>query len=206
MTPEADGFSGGGTITVNGTTIIVPKHTLLQMPAFALTWQEVFKMAPAPYGPNQSGLAKADLPAPAYDLRGAHPGQPRRAERPGAVHRRPHVHGAAVDEQRRGLHQLHRLRRRASCASAARWTTRRRALASSSTTRWAGSRRSAATILASRSTRTTRPSGPRRATRCASRRTARPTAMTPVRRRTVRWPVANTSRPSPWMRRRTGSS
>ena len=78
LTPEADGFSGGGTVTVNGTTIIVPKHTLLQMPALALTWQELFTMAPAPYGmhgdpeaPLQSGLAKADLPAPAttYEIR-----------------------------------------------------------------------------------------------------------------------------------------
>src|SRR3954469_3430099 len=49
VTPEADGFSGGGTITVNGTNIIVPKNTLLQMPAFALTWQEVFNMAPEPW-------------------------------------------------------------------------------------------------------------------------------------------------------------
>src|SRR3954464_243976 len=71
VTPEADGFSGGGTVTVNGTTIIVPKNTLLQMPAFALTWQEVFTMAPAPWGPTQSGLAKSDNPAPAttYEVR-----------------------------------------------------------------------------------------------------------------------------------------
>jgi len=61
MTPEADGFSGGGTITVNGTTIIVPKHTLLQMPAFALTWQELFQMAPGRWkATGASGLAKAD--------------------------------------------------------------------------------------------------------------------------------------------------
>src|SRR3982750_1721431 len=72
VTPEADGFSGGGTVTVNGTTITIPKNTLLQMPAFALTWQELFVMAPAPFGlgsgPNgehQSGLAKTDVPAPA---------------------------------------------------------------------------------------------------------------------------------------------
>jgi K319-like protein len=64
MTPAADGFSGGGTITVNGTVITVPTNTLLQMPAFALTWQEVFQQAPAPYGPTQSGLAMADLPTP----------------------------------------------------------------------------------------------------------------------------------------------
>ena len=83
--PQADRFSGGGTITVNGTKIIVPQNTLLQMPAFALTWQEVFAMAPAPWGPPkthplevpqvdasaQSGLAKADTPSPAttYEVR-----------------------------------------------------------------------------------------------------------------------------------------
>ena len=55
----------------NGTTIIVPKNTLLQMPAFALTWQELFAMAPKPYGPTQSGLAAADVPRPAttYEIR-----------------------------------------------------------------------------------------------------------------------------------------
>jgi hypothetical protein len=77
MTPGGDSFSGGGTVTVNGTEIIVPKNTLLQMPAFALTWEELFNMAPAPYGlasgPDgepQSGLAKSDVPAPAmtYEL------------------------------------------------------------------------------------------------------------------------------------------
>jgi hypothetical protein len=64
VTPAADGFSGGGTITVNGTVMTVPTNTLLQMPAFALTWQETFAQAPAPYGPTQSGLAMADLPTP----------------------------------------------------------------------------------------------------------------------------------------------
>ena len=64
LTPAADGFSGGGTITVNGTVITVPTNTLLQMPAFALTWQEVFTKAPAPYGPTQSGLAMTDTPTP----------------------------------------------------------------------------------------------------------------------------------------------
>jgi len=69
LTPADDGFSGGGTITVNGTAITVPANTLLQMPAFALTWQEVFTMAPAPWGKTasgwQSGLARRDNPAPA---------------------------------------------------------------------------------------------------------------------------------------------
>jgi hypothetical protein len=71
LTPAADSFSGGGTITVNGTVITVPTNTLLQMPAFALTWQEVFTQAPFPYGlassptgADQSGLAMADIPTP----------------------------------------------------------------------------------------------------------------------------------------------
>ena len=47
-----DIFSGG-TITVNNVKIVVPYYTVLQMPAFALTWQELFAKAPAPYtGPN----------------------------------------------------------------------------------------------------------------------------------------------------------
>lgn len=76
LSPEADGFSGGGTVTVNGTTIIVPKHTLLQMPALALTWQEVFTMAPRQWSATgASGLAKADrddqgiAPATTYEIR-----------------------------------------------------------------------------------------------------------------------------------------
>ncbi|MCU1384618.1 MAG: hypothetical protein JWL71_3315 [Acidobacteria bacterium] len=78
LTPADDGFSGGGTITVNGTVITVPANTLLQMPAFALTWQEVFTQAPVPYGMGsgpsgqaQSGLAKSDVPAPytTYEVR-----------------------------------------------------------------------------------------------------------------------------------------
>src|SRR3954452_8978188 len=72
VTAEADGFSGGGTITVNGQPITVPKNTLLQMPAFALTWQEVFAMAPKPWhDKGQSGLAKNDDPAPltTYEVR-----------------------------------------------------------------------------------------------------------------------------------------
>jgi len=54
----------GGTVKVNGTTVIVPRNTIMQMPALALTWQQVFSLAPPPYGPNQSGLALNDIPAP----------------------------------------------------------------------------------------------------------------------------------------------
>jgi len=61
----SDVFSGG-TVTVNGARFIVPRNTLLQMPAFALTWQEVFAKAPAAYrAANQSGLARTDVPRPA---------------------------------------------------------------------------------------------------------------------------------------------
>jgi hypothetical protein len=59
-----DVFSGG-TITVNGTKVIVPRHTVLQMPAATLTWEEVFAKAPAGYAPTQSGLAMHDVPTPA---------------------------------------------------------------------------------------------------------------------------------------------
>jgi hypothetical protein len=68
---DATTVFSGGSITVNGIKITVPTNTLLQMPAFALTWQEVFAMAPAPYGlaplaggPPQTGLATGDTPAP----------------------------------------------------------------------------------------------------------------------------------------------
>ena len=66
----------GGTITVNHQVITVPKNTILQMPAAALTWQQVFAQAPFPYGLNtgpvpsagaaqaQTGLALRDVPAP----------------------------------------------------------------------------------------------------------------------------------------------
>ena len=75
LVPAADKFSGGGTITVNGIVMTVPTNTILQMPAFALTWQEVFEQAPAAYQrrdltglllpTTQSGLAMADaVPGP----------------------------------------------------------------------------------------------------------------------------------------------
>ncbi len=58
----------GGTITVNNQVITVPKYTLLQMPAAALTWFDVFYLAPAPYGSGlatpATGLAVNDVPAP----------------------------------------------------------------------------------------------------------------------------------------------
>jgi hypothetical protein len=63
---SSDVFSGG-TMTVNGHVITVPRYTVLQMPATALTWQEVFAVAPLPYGLSGnglSGLALTDSPTP----------------------------------------------------------------------------------------------------------------------------------------------
>ncbi len=54
----------GGTVMVNGHTIIVPRNTIFQMPAFAMTWQQLFSMAPPPYTGTQTGLALADVPKP----------------------------------------------------------------------------------------------------------------------------------------------
>jgi hypothetical protein len=63
----------GGTITVQGQTIIVPKETIVLYPANNSTWQEMFSLAPAPYGltalqatgeVGSSGLALNDLPVP----------------------------------------------------------------------------------------------------------------------------------------------
>jgi K319-like protein len=54
----------GGTLKVNGHTVIVPRNTLVQMPATALTWAELFTLAPPPYGPNQTGMALSDSPPP----------------------------------------------------------------------------------------------------------------------------------------------
>ncbi|HUQ69122.1 MAG TPA: hypothetical protein VM165_06355, partial [Planctomycetaceae bacterium] len=58
-----DTFSGG-TITLNNHVVVVPRYTVLQMPASAVTWNELFKLAPAPYAPGQTGLALDDRPAP----------------------------------------------------------------------------------------------------------------------------------------------
>src|SRR6478735_8843812 len=54
----------GGTLTLNGHTVVVPKETIVILPASALTWQELFTHAPAPYGPTQTGMALGDSPKP----------------------------------------------------------------------------------------------------------------------------------------------
>jgi hypothetical protein len=56
----------GGKLTVGDRVVLVPRETVLILPTSALTWQELFAQAPAPYAPSQTGLASADSPAPAF--------------------------------------------------------------------------------------------------------------------------------------------
>jgi hypothetical protein len=57
-----------GTVTVNGQLIIVPTNTVVEMPAAALTWQQVFALAPAPYGiPGNPGVT-ATVPETGWAL------------------------------------------------------------------------------------------------------------------------------------------
>jgi hypothetical protein len=70
----------GGTVTVNGTTIVVPRNMVVVMSATNLTWQELWALAPCPWGlghataspgtngvcagNGRSGLALTDSPKP----------------------------------------------------------------------------------------------------------------------------------------------
>jgi len=65
---DANGFDQaahcGGTLTLNGHIIVVPNEMIVILPASALTWEELFALAPAPYGPTQTGMALTDIPKP----------------------------------------------------------------------------------------------------------------------------------------------
>src|SRR3954470_7234803 len=63
----ADPFSGG-TLTMNNHLIVIPKYTIFQMPATSLTWAELFKNAPAPWGPTKTGLALSDKPDYTFEV------------------------------------------------------------------------------------------------------------------------------------------
>ena len=63
LTTPGDPHSGG-TLKVNGHTIIVPRETIVIFPANALTWQEIFAQAPSPYTGVATGMAMADIPTP----------------------------------------------------------------------------------------------------------------------------------------------
>jgi len=63
VTNPGDAHSGG-TLKVNGHRVTVPRETIVILPANALTWQELFANAPAPYTGVATGMAMADIPAP----------------------------------------------------------------------------------------------------------------------------------------------
>ena len=63
VTSTGDAHSGG-TIKVNGHVVTVPRETIVILPANALTWEELFAKAPAPYTGVATGMALADIPAP----------------------------------------------------------------------------------------------------------------------------------------------
>jgi hypothetical protein len=87
MCPQLDPVLWGGTVTLNGVTMIVPCNTILQLPATSLTWAQLFDPAlSAPVNatplnglsnqpPGQTGLALADAPAPfaypSFEIRAA---------------------------------------------------------------------------------------------------------------------------------------
>jgi hypothetical protein len=54
----------GGKLKVNGHVVVVPDNTIVILPANALTWQELFAQAPAPYTGVATGMALTDSPAP----------------------------------------------------------------------------------------------------------------------------------------------
>ena len=47
----------GGTVTVNGTLITIPRNTIVIMSATNLTWQELFAFAPCPWGLSPAATA-----------------------------------------------------------------------------------------------------------------------------------------------------
>ena len=53
-----DPILAGGTVKINGITVIIPCNTILQMPAATMTWQELFALAPSDIGlPVSNGVA-----------------------------------------------------------------------------------------------------------------------------------------------------
>lgn len=58
------GAHQGGSITLNGQVVTIPAETIVILPANALTWQELFALAPAPYTNIATGMAMSDSPAP----------------------------------------------------------------------------------------------------------------------------------------------
>ena len=66
------GAHQGGFITINGHLVTVPSETIVILPANALTWQELFAQAPAPYTGVATGMALTDMPAHTRNLERAY--------------------------------------------------------------------------------------------------------------------------------------
>src|SRR5580765_8797957 len=64
LSGPGSGAHQGGSITVNGHVVTIPAETIVILPANALTWQELFAQAPAPYTGVATGMALNDVPAP----------------------------------------------------------------------------------------------------------------------------------------------
>jgi hypothetical protein len=59
--PVKDPRLAGGSVTINGQIIIVPCNTIIQMPAFAVSWADFFTAAPSDITPvGTSGLSLSD--------------------------------------------------------------------------------------------------------------------------------------------------
>ena len=99
----------GGTLSVNGQQVIVPRETIVILPANALTWQELFTHAPGPYGPTQTGLALKDSPKPltTYEV---HVVGNRVVNGSGDRYIAGLINISQQESNRRRLHQLHQLR------------------------------------------------------------------------------------------------
>ena len=50
----------GGTVTLNNITVVIPCNTILQMPALAVTWAELFALVPPGTQADQTGMALQD--------------------------------------------------------------------------------------------------------------------------------------------------
>src|SRR3954471_22462202 len=65
MCPELNPVLWGGTVTVNGLTLTVPCNTILQMPAAAFTWAQIFDTS------SLTGLAPIGSPIDALSMNGS---------------------------------------------------------------------------------------------------------------------------------------
>jgi hypothetical protein len=66
--PSTPAQFAGGTLKVNGMSIVVPDNTMVQYPANVTTWADVFNLAPAPYTGVSTGMAVSDSPGTTWEV------------------------------------------------------------------------------------------------------------------------------------------